>query len=63
MAVVLFMGSSVNLNASDLNLSEDNSGCYEYADKWATIVGFWNQLSHYDEYRVFSKLYDDCVNQ
>ncbi|WP_296311560.1 hypothetical protein [Winogradskyella sp. UBA3174] len=60
-AVVLFMSSSLNVNT---NMQfDDNSACFDYADKWANIVGFWNSLSHYDEYLVFEALYDDCINQ
>lgn len=65
MAVVLFMSSSLNVNANENNISEfdDSSHCFDYADRWANIYGFWHSLSHYDEYVVFAKLYDDCVNQ
>ena len=64
LAVILFM-SSISAKAINMNIVEDNDSatCFEYADRWATIVGFWNSLSHYDEYLVFESLYDDCMSQ
>jgi hypothetical protein len=63
-ASVLFTASSMNLMASAVALDDpDAATCYTYADTWATRIGFWNSLSHYDEYLVFEALYDDCMNQ
>jgi len=65
MAVVLFMFSST-LNANsflEINEAGDPATCFEYADRWARITGFWQSLSHEQEYRVFVSLYDDCMNQ
>ena len=64
MAAVLFMGSSMSMASSNFELNEpDAATCFTYADSWATIVGFWNSLSHEDEHKVFESLYDDCMSQ
>ncbi len=65
LAVVLFLSSSFNVLASKntVQVAGASVGCFEYADKWATRVGFWQELSHEEEHQVFLALYDDCMEQ
>ncbi|WP_179352974.1 hypothetical protein [Winogradskyella vidalii] len=65
MAVVLFVGSTLNVNAiSNADISEDVFlTCFEWADSTATINGFEQGWTHEQEYHVFVYLYEKCLNQ
>jgi len=69
-AVMLFSFSLMSVSNSsklenlETNIETNDPGtCFFYANKWATIVGFWNQLSHEEEYNLFNTLYDNCMDQ
>lgn len=59
LATLIFVSSS--FSTVSLELFDESPSCFTYADTWATRIGFWNNLSHADEFRVFEILYDDCV--
>jgi hypothetical protein len=63
-AVVLFMSSSLNVNAISVSdMSEAYVTCFEYADSVARVNGFFQGWTYEEEFKVFEKVYNDCLNQ
>ena len=64
MAVILFMSSSISVNAiSESETTEAYVTCWEYADAVARVNGFFQGWTHEEEYAVFVNVYEDCLNQ
>ena len=57
LTAVLLLSSSINATTL-FNLSSVD--CFNYADRYATRIGFTQGLSHAEEHQVFLALYDEC---
>ena len=56
-AALLMMSSSLSA------YSFVSPGCFEWADQYASYLGFVNGWTHAEEHQVFLIFYDECVNQ
>lgn len=60
-AAIIFVSGSFSTIISQ-PVVEESYSCHEYADTWATRLGFWNGWTHEQEHQVYLQLYDECVD-